>query len=211
MGYLRSQPASQVLCSRAASGARRSPRRRRTGSVWRRRWQGFWRRPTRRSRWIGFARLSASYAGRSCAGGIWMRTLRTNCGRHIELAAAENERSGMSPEEARRAALRAFGRRHANPRSLSRAARIFWAGPIARDARFAWQSAAPFPGVRADVDFHAGPGHRGGHRDLQRCRRGSPAAVRIPRSGSAGGAAGSGGKRELDATRSRTITGMSCA
>jgi predicted permease len=72
---------------------------------------------------------------------------------HIELAAAENERSGMSPGEARRAALRAFGG-VTQTREAYRVQRGFaWAGPIARDVRFAWRALRHSPGFALTAIF----------------------------------------------------------
>src|ERR1700761_2877513 len=65
---------------------------------------------------------------------------------HLELAIAENEKSGMSPEEARTSALRAFGG-VAQTREAYRVQRGFpWLEMISRDIRFASRALRRSPG-----------------------------------------------------------------
>ena len=72
--------------------------------------------------------------------------LEDELGTHLQLAIAENVRSGMHPEEARTAALRAFGGM-AQTRETYRVQRGFpWFERVARDIRFASRGLRNAPG-----------------------------------------------------------------
>ncbi|HEY2470862.1 MAG TPA: ABC transporter permease [Terracidiphilus sp.] len=87
------------------------------------------------------SRLTAHFRGRSLDG-----DLEDEFGAHIELATAENIRKGMSPPEARTAALRAFGG-VAQTRETYRTERGFpRLERFARDLRFAFRQLLRSPG-----------------------------------------------------------------
>ena len=90
---------------------------------------------------------------------------------HIEQQTAKNIRDGMSPEAARRAALRAFG----GVEQVKEATRDeFRAGLLedfVRDLRYGARVLVRAPGFAVMSDPHAGPRHRRGDGRVQRGRR----------------------------------------
>src|SRR4051812_47712168 len=70
---------------------------------------------------------------------------------HLELQAAENERRGLSPEEARHAARRAFGGEEQIKESARDARGLGWLHDFARDLRFALRVIAKAPVMSAVI------------------------------------------------------------
>ena len=107
-GARRKPTAARSSIRSAASGGRRSRKRRRTGSAWRRRWPGSWRRRIRGAPmdWLRtiLSRCNALFRRRDLD-----TDLDEELRAHIDLAIAENVKAGMRSDEARTAALRAFG------------------------------------------------------------------------------------------------------
>ena len=132
---------------------------------------------------------------------------------HIDLAIEENRSRGMNEQQARTAALRAFGG-VTQIRETYRVQRgLPWLEQIASRHPLCRSPTAQVARLRAHRHPYARAGHRRGYIGLQRGQCGFAQAVRLSRPGSPGRDARGGG-RYGDAASGRrfpTITGISCA
>ena len=121
-----------------------------------------------------FAKLANLFRGRSAE-----RELAREIDSHLAMLQEEFERRGLSPEEAKLAARRAYGGVE-QAKELHREARSFlWIEQWLKDVRYGARNLLRTPGFTSHCGDHAGIGHRREYRDFQRgeCRIASPAGV----------------------------------
>ena len=86
---------------------------------------------------------------------------------HVQMQTDDNVRAGMSPEEARRAALVKLGGVEQTRQAYRERATLPLLESIGQDLRFSLRQLVKNPGFAHYRDCCAGPGHGSEHRDLR--------------------------------------------